>query len=82
MVFLLSQQQTTATRNISDPITQTMTIMTGTPAMPSTVNGFDGCGSGGGTGQLASQSTQLQAGTLGWKNTQSQQQQKKKVPRS
>jgi hypothetical protein len=73
MVFLLSQQQHTATRNISDPIAQIMNIMTGTPAMPSTVNGFDGCGSGGGIGQLASQSTQLQAGTSGWKNTYSQQ---------
>jgi hypothetical protein len=48
--------------------------MTGTPSMPNTVNGTDGCGSGGGTGQLASQSTQLQAGTAGWKkNAYSQQ---------
>lgn len=71
MVFLLSQQQNTATMNISDPTAQIMPIMTGTPAMPNIVNGFDGPGSGGGTGQLASQSTQLQAGTSGWKNTKS-----------
>jgi hypothetical protein len=74
MVFLLSQQQNTATRNTSDPTAQIMPIMTATPSTPNTVNGFDGCGSGGGTGQLASQSTQLQAGTSGWKNnTYSQQ---------
>jgi hypothetical protein len=67
MVFLLSQQQNTAMRNTSDPTVQIRAIMTTTPSKPNTLNGFIGCGSGGGTGQLASQSTQLQAGTSGWK---------------
>jgi hypothetical protein len=42
-----------------------MPITTATPSKPSMVNGFGGSGSGGGEGQLDSQSTQLQAGTSG-----------------
>jgi len=57
-------------RNTSDPTAQIMPITTATPSKPSMVNGFGGSGSGGGEGQLDSQSTQLQAGTSGWrKNT-------------
>jgi hypothetical protein len=44
-----------------------MPITTEMPSKPDMVNGFGGSGSGGGTGQLASQSTQLQAGTSGWR---------------
>jgi hypothetical protein len=47
-----------------------MPITTATPSKSNMVNGFGGSGSGGGVGQLDSQSTQLQAGTSGWrKNT-------------
>jgi hypothetical protein len=67
MVLLLLQQQNSAVRNTIDPTAQIMPITTETPSKPNIVYGFGGSGSGGGTGQLDSQSTQLQAGTSCWR---------------
>lgn len=43
-----------------------MAITTVKPSKPSRVNGGTGIGSGGGKGQLPSQSTQLHSGTDAW----------------
>jgi len=54
----------TAKRNKAEPIIKTMVMMKATPSKPMTRNGCGLGGWGGGTGQLASQSTQLQAGVF------------------
>lgn len=53
-------QQQVPTKKAVVPTIKTMIMTTSIPGMSPTRNGGDGRGAGGGTGQLASQSTQLQ----------------------
>lgn len=62
------EQQNTPIKKSNVPIINTIAITNSYPSKPSMVNGNSAGGSGAGAGQLASQSTQEQAGVLSCKN--------------
>lgn len=59
--------QRNSKRNAAVPATNTRTSRNSLPSNPQITNGGDGGGCGAGAGQLASQSTQEQAGSFSYK---------------
>lgn len=62
MPLVIDGEQQTADRKRQEPAIKTSTIMRGKPGIPRIVKLLGVAGLAGGAGQLASQSTQLQAG--------------------